>query len=118
MFGIKALDMAAVVVLLSALLKIKAVQANMAQLLNPLVMNMAVLREQQLPVQVCKAGGKGILSKAQLSRWRGTVYPTATAVAAAAPVPESQQTACPHTAQPQWEHAWGVFLPGGKEKDV
>lgn len=37
--GIKALDMAAaVMLLLSALLKIKALQANIAELLNPLLM--------------------------------------------------------------------------------
>lgn len=37
--GIKAPDMAAVVLLVSALLKIKALQANMAHLLNPSLMN-------------------------------------------------------------------------------
>lgn len=122
MLGIKALDTAAVVLLLSALLKIKALQANMAQLLNPWLMNpwaRLYLDSRAFLVHVCKAGGKGILSNARLSRWRGTVYPTPAAVFAqpwcqsgsTQPVPVPRQR-CHSGSAPGGFPAWG------KEKDV
>lgn len=61
MLGIKALDMVAVLLLLSALLKMKARQANMAQLLNAMLMNPSAwlhLDGSSFLVCVCKAGGK------------------------------------------------------------
>lgn len=117
--GIKALDTAAVVLLLlSALLKIKALQANSTtakSLVND-PCGMAALRWRFL-MHVCKAGGKGILRNPQLNRWRGTVYPT--------PLQLLLQHLCrSRSKQPvpkQRSHngsAPGGFPAWGKEKDV
>lgn len=56
-------------------------------------------------MHVCKAGGKGIVRNPQLNRRRGTVYPTPTAVAAAA------NSLSPNSAATMGARL-GVFLPG------
>jgi len=60
---------------------------------------------------------KDVLRSQQLNVRSSTVYHADMAVAVVALLLSRQQPACPQTARPQWERAWGSSCRGA-EKDV